>query len=496
MIASRAHCRTSRSPRRIALGAARDPALSDPTLLSRGRCRATEACVAALAMLARVALAWYGWAETLAGRVELTSPADSVLRLREGQALAALDQSPYAGSMLHAPPLALLLLGPLTRDAPAGLPAVAPFLVADALTAIALFALAARVARASDAPEANPGDGSAATRPRPRPRVVVRTRATRGGGGGVPRRSHDGGACARVPRRVEASGARRVVRRRRRRRGGARRRRLRRLRLPRRSAGRLHLPPVALLLDDSRRDASNVVAVDPASGFEPARVAPPRGALRAPPPRRLDHRVVPRVGRGVHRGVRRRRRANARVDGRDVRFPPSREDLTPNLGLYWYFFAEMFDDFRAFFLCAFAGFGAFLVLLGGSNGARQTVVLRFAAKLCATATAPYPTPRDVAGHLAMLPLFAEPLEMYRGGFLVAAAYAFVGILAPIFWRLWIESRVANSIFSSPSRHARRQHATLCVGCAREVLAHDRRRKGRETGDVGRGGGRGRAKKAE
>ena len=26
--------------------------------------------VAALAMLARVALAWYGWAETLAGRVE------------------------------------------------------------------------------------------------------------------------------------------------------------------------------------------------------------------------------------------------------------------------------------------------------------------------------------------------------------------------------------------------------------------------------------------
>lgn len=28
-------------------------------------------------------------------------------------------------------------------------------------------------------------------------------------------------------------------------------------------------------------------------------------------------------------------------------------DLTPNVGLYWYFFIEMFDQFRTFFLCVF-----------------------------------------------------------------------------------------------------------------------------------------------
>ncbi len=28
-------------------------------------------------------------------------------------------------------------------------------------------------------------------------------------------------------------------------------------------------------------------------------------------------------------------------------------DLTPNAGLWWYFFTEMFDHFRAFFLVAF-----------------------------------------------------------------------------------------------------------------------------------------------
>lgn len=29
------------------------------------------------------------------------------------------------------------------------------------------------------------------------------------------------------------------------------------------------------------------------------------------------------------------------------------QDLTPNIGLYWYFFIEMFDHFRNFFLLVF-----------------------------------------------------------------------------------------------------------------------------------------------
>ena len=145
----------------------------------------------------------------------------------------------------------------------------------------------------------------------------------------------------------------------------------------------------------------------------------------------------------------------------------------------------MFDEFRAFFLCAFAGFGAFLVLPAVVRvGRDRPLFCVFVAKTCATATAPYPTFGDVAGHLAMLPLFAEPLSGYRGGSLVAGAYAFVGILAPIFWRLWIESRVANAnfFFAVTLAHVA-AHAALCVGCAHEVLAHDRRRK-RRTRDGG------------
>lgn len=466
--------------------------------------------VAALAMLARVALAWYGWAETLAGRVELTSPADSVLRLREGQALAALDQSPYAGSMLHAPPLALLLLGPLTRDAPAGLPAVAPFLVADALTAIALFALAARVARASDAPESTPGDGSAATpAPAPasssgpaRPATVAAAYLANPmtvascvacSTAGIEHLALVASCVAAVDGEVALAGAAFAA--------------FAYLAGP---PAALIFPPVALLLarggvggDDARRDDSRRDA-RPSSRSTRRRDSNPRAShLHAA----LDAHL--HLGAWTTAwflaSVAASTAAYADVGARTLEWMDATygfllraEDLTPNLGLYWYFFAEMFDDFRAFFLCAFAGFGAFLVLPAVVRmGRDRPLFCVFVAKLCATATAPYPTLGDVAGHLAMLPLFAEPLERYRGGFLVAAAYAFVGILAPIFWRLWIESRVANAnfFFAVTLAHVA-AHATLCVGCAREVLAHDRRRKRRETGDVGRGEGRGRAKKAD
>ena len=463
--------------------------------------------VAALAMLARVALAWYGWAETLAGRVELTSPADSVLRLREGQALAALDQSPYAGSMLHAPPLALLLLGPLTRDAPAGLPAVAPFLVADALTAIALFALAARVARASDAPESTPGDGSAIT-PAPAPASSsgpARPAAVAAAYLANPMTVASCVACstsgmkhlalvascvAAVDGEVALAGAAFAA--------------FAYLAGP---PAALIFPPVALILarggvgDDARRHDS--------------RRSGARTSSRST--RRRDSNSNPRASHlraaldaHLHLGawttawflalVVASTAAYADVGARTLEWMDATygfllraEDLTPNLGLYWYFFAEMFDDFRAFYLCAFAGFGAFLVLPAVVRMGRDAPLFCvFVAKLCATATAPYPTLGDVAGHLAMLPLFAEPLERYRGGFLVAAAYAFVGILAPIFWRLWIESRVANAnfFFAVTLAHVA-AHATLCVGCAREVLAHGRRRKRKqETGDARR------AKKAD
>ena len=52
--------------------------------------------------------------------------------------------------MLHAPPLVLLLLGPLVAESPVLLPATIPFIAADLITAIALVGIARLLA-------ANPG---------------------------------------------------------------------------------------------------------------------------------------------------------------------------------------------------------------------------------------------------------------------------------------------------------------------------------------------------
>ena len=70
--------------------------------------RWTALMVAALA--ARVLLVHFGWHAPLASRIELSSPVDSLARLREGAALVEMGLSPYEGSMLHVPPLVLLLL--------------------------------------------------------------------------------------------------------------------------------------------------------------------------------------------------------------------------------------------------------------------------------------------------------------------------------------------------------------------------------------------------
>ena len=96
-------------------------------------------CVASL--LARFALASSGYADALASRVELATPADALARTREGWALATIGVSPYRGSQCHAPPLALLALGAASA-ADAGALAIAPFVLADGLAALALASIA------------------------------------------------------------------------------------------------------------------------------------------------------------------------------------------------------------------------------------------------------------------------------------------------------------------------------------------------------------------
>ena len=80
-------------------------------------------------------------------------------------------------------------------------------------------------------------------------------------------------------------------------------------------------------------------------------------------------------------------------------------DLTPNVGLWWYFFIEMFDSFREFFL------GVFWLHLGGYVGGlcirlRKQPLFVITTLLGIFAIfKPYPSISDTSLYFAMLPLY-------------------------------------------------------------------------------------------
>lgn len=90
-------------------------------------------------------------------------------------------------------------------------------------------------------------------------------------------------------------------------------------------------------------------------------------------------------------------------------------DLTPNVGLWWYFFTEMFDSFREFFLGVF-----WLHVVSYMPG--LTIRLRKQPLFVAAALTgifavftPYPSVADAALYLSLIPLFRHlfPRKFHR-----------------------------------------------------------------------------------
>lgn len=80
-------------------------------------------------------------------------------------------------------------------------------------------------------------------------------------------------------------------------------------------------------------------------------------------------------------------------------------DLTPNIGLFWYFFTEMFEHFRLFFLATFQ-INAFVYVLPLSIRLHRDPVLLATALLAFTAVfRSYPALGDVGFYLALLPMW-------------------------------------------------------------------------------------------
>ena len=121
-------------------------------------------------------------------------------------------------------------------------------------------------------------------------------------------------------------------------------------------------------------------------------------------------------------------------------------DLTPNVGLWWYFFIEMFDSFRAFFL------GVFWLHLS-SYTAGLTIRLRKQPLAVLTILLgvfsifkPYPSIADTSLFLSMLLMHSHIFPLMRYSFVACSSLLYSVFLGPAFYHLWIYAGSGNANF--------------------------------------------------
>ena len=121
-------------------------------------------------------------------------------------------------------------------------------------------------------------------------------------------------------------------------------------------------------------------------------------------------------------------------------------DLTPNVGLWWYFFTEMFDSFREFFLGVF-----WLHVVSYVPG--LTIRLRKQPLFVAVTLTgifavfqPYPSIADATLYLSLVPLYRHLFPLMRYSFLASSTILYTSFLGPAFYYLWIYAGSGNANF--------------------------------------------------
>ena len=121
-------------------------------------------------------------------------------------------------------------------------------------------------------------------------------------------------------------------------------------------------------------------------------------------------------------------------------------DLTPNVGVFWYFFTEMFEHFRIFFVCVFQIntfiYSIPLAVKLCDRPLFQLYVVMFLVSIFKS----YPSYADTALYLSLLPLWQHVFGYLRNMMVVSVMYMVVAVVAPILWHLWIYAASANANF--------------------------------------------------
>ena len=119
-------------------------------------------------------------------------------------------------------------------------------------------------------------------------------------------------------------------------------------------------------------------------------------------------------------------------------------ELTPNMGIFWYFLTEMFDHFRVFFICTLQINLILYVAPLSISFPDQPLLLSSVIIGLIAVFKSYPGVGDVGFFLALLPLFSNLLPFMKQTFIILCMLIFTTVLAPIAWQLWIYNNSANA----------------------------------------------------
>ncbi|KAL6544060.1 hypothetical protein OROGR_010557 [Orobanche gracilis] len=122
------------------------------------------------------------------------------------------------------------------------------------------------------------------------------------------------------------------------------------------------------------------------------------------------------------------------------------EDLSPNIGVLWYFFAEVFDFFRNFFLIVFHVNILFVILPLAIRLNHRPCFLVFVYLAISSMLKSYPSVGDSALYLSLLGLFVNELAEMQFSFFLFCGYVGVSLLSPVMHNLWIWRGTGNANF--------------------------------------------------
>ena len=121
-------------------------------------------------------------------------------------------------------------------------------------------------------------------------------------------------------------------------------------------------------------------------------------------------------------------------------------DQTPNIGIFWYFFTEIFDHFQVFFIFVFqfhVGIFSFPMFFKLRT---EPILFAFATIGIISIFKSYPAFGDSAVWLSLLPLWSHTFKYLRFHVVGPVMIVTAIVLCPIMWNLWIFAQSANANF--------------------------------------------------